>query len=176
MIEQQAVIIAIECSSNVDDELANSIDHMGDSEIATLEIMRKTACGLCGQTRGCGNSLWGKIFAHQSKPFKAANNIHAKVGDGVIVGVNEQVVLRSALLLYALPLTTMMIGALLSGIFVAKTANEADLYAVIGSVIGLVLGFAWVKSYVASAKYSTQNQPIILRLDNENISQCVSIK
>ncbi len=174
MIEQQAVIIAIERSPISDNQLTNSTDHIAAPGIATLEIMRKTACGLCGQTRGCGNSLWGKIFSHQSKPFKAINRIHAKVGDGVIVGINEQVVLRSALLLYALPLTTMMTGALLSSIFVANTASGADLYAVIGAIIGLVLGFAWVKSHTASAQYSTQNQPVILRLDNENISQCSS--
>ena len=171
MIEQQAVIIALERNQvGGNTAVSDSASH----EIATLEIMRKTACGLCGQTRGCGNSLWGKIFAHQSKPFKAANSIQAKVGDGVVVGINEQVLLRSALLLYALPLATMLIGALLSGVFVAKTASQADLHAVIAAVIGLVLGFAWVKRYTASAQYTADTQPVILRLDNESISQCTS--
>ena len=48
MIEERAVILSLERD-------ANNISS-GDS-IATLEIERKTACGLCGQTRGCGNSI-----------------------------------------------------------------------------------------------------------------------
>lgn len=168
MIEEQAVIIAIE-SSEVD---GNTPVNNQAGNIATLEIMRQAPCGICGQTRGCGNSLWGKIFAHKSSTFKAKNFINAQVGDGVIVGIDEQVVLKGALLLYALPLATMMIGALLSTSIFAKTPSQGDLYAVIGAVIGLTLGFVWVKGHTASRKYSAQNQPVILRLAGQIISQC----
>lgn len=162
MFEEQAVVIAIE-SSQVD-----------NSNLATLEIMRQVPCGICGQTRGCGNSLWGKIFAHKSSAFKASNAINAQVGDSVIVGIDEQVVLKGALLLYALPLVTMMIGALLSTFLFAKSPGQADLYAVIGAFVGLVLGFIFVKGHTASTKYSLQNQPVILRLANQAASQCTS--
>ena len=46
------------------------------------------------QTRGCGNSIWGKLFAHQSTAFKAQNRINAKVGDSVIVGINEKRIVK----------------------------------------------------------------------------------
>ena len=168
MIEEQAVIVAIERGETDSDN--QPID------VATLEIMRQTPCGLCGQTRGCGNSIWGKIFVHKSNTFKANNVIHAQVGEGVIVGIDEQVVLRSALLLYALPLATMMIGALLSTSIFAKSAEQADLYELIGTVVGLAVGFVWVKGYATSAKYSLKNQPVILRLASQSasISQCAS--
>lgn len=85
MIEEHAIILSTE----------------GDSEaqsVATIEVVRKTACGLCGKTRGCGNAIWGKIFSHKSTSFKAQNGINAKVGQGVIVGIDESALMKSALL------------------------------------------------------------------------------
>ena len=143
MIEERAVILSLDnASSN-----------------ATLEIERKTACGLCGQTRGCGNSIWGKLFAHQSSAFKAQNRINAKVGDSVIVGINEQALLKSAVLLYIVPLVTLFIGAILM-----QQIFKTNAYAMLGALLGLVLGLLWVKGHTMSSRYFKLQQPVILRL------------
>ena len=148
MIEERAVILSLDTASS--DQ---------SNEIATLEIERQSACGICGQTRGCGNSIWGKLFAHQSTAFKAQNRINAKVGDSVIVGINEKALLKSAMLLYILPLATMLIGAILAKHFVAT-----ELSAMLGAVAGLVLGLLWVKGHTMSNNYFKLQQPVILRL------------
>ena len=147
MIEERAVILSLESETSAADSTA------------TLEIERKTACGLCGQTRGCGNSIWGKLFAHQSTAFKAQNRINAKVGDSVIVGIYESALLKSALLLYIVPLATMLIGAIL-----ATQIRDTNGYAMLGALIGLVLGFVWVKFHTMSSSYFKLQQPLILRL------------
>ena len=147
MIEERAVILSLESEASAADSTA------------TLEIERKIACGLCGQTRGCGNSIWGKLFAHQSTAFKAQNLINAKVGDSVIVGINESALLKSALLLYMLPLASMLIGAIL-----ATQIHDTNGYAMLGALIGLVLGFVWVKGHTMSSNYFKLQQPVILRL------------
>jgi sigma-E factor negative regulatory protein RseC len=149
MIEERAVILSLE----------NQSGDVSDNSTATLEIERKTACGLCGQTRGCGNSIWGKLFAHQSTAFKAQNRINAKVGDSVIVGINEKALLKSALLLYILPLATMLIGAIL-----ASQIRDTNGYAMLGAAAGLVLGLLWVKGHTMSNSYFKLQQPEILRL------------
>jgi sigma-E factor negative regulatory protein RseC len=146
MIEERAVILSLENRPN------------GYPD-ATLEIERKTACGLCGQTRGCGNSLWGKLFAHKSSAFKAQNSINAKVGDSVVIGINEAALVKSALLLYIVPLVTMLIGAIL-----ATQIHDTNGYAMLGAAIGLVLGFVWVKGHTMSSSYFNLQQPVILRL------------
>jgi sigma-E factor negative regulatory protein RseC len=145
MIEERAVIL--------------SLDNLSGIPSATLEIERKSACGLCGQIRGCGNSIWGKLFAHQSTAFKAQNHINAKVGQSVIVGINESALLKSALLLYILPLVTLFLGALL-----ATKINPNDASAMVGAVLGLVLGLIWVKGHTISNSYFSLQQPVILRL------------
>ena len=149
MIEERAIILSLD----------NASGHSNSNQIATLEIERKTACGICGQTRGCGNSLWGKLFAHQSTAFKAQNLINAKVGDSVIVGINEKALLKSALLLYILPLASMLIGAIL-----ATQIHDTNVYAMLGALVGLVLGFVWVKGHAMSSNYFKLQQPVILRL------------
>ena len=152
MIEERAIIVSLESETSVAESTATD-------STATLEIERKVACGLCGQTRGCGNSIWGKLFAHQSTAFKAQNRINAKVGDSVIVGINEKALLKSALLLYILPLATMLIGAIL-----ATQLKDTNGYAMLGALLGLVLGFMWVKGHTMSSSYFKLQQPVILRL------------
>jgi sigma-E factor negative regulatory protein RseC len=154
MIEERAVILSLDNQSE-----DNPSDDSKSDSTATLEIERKIACGLCGQTRGCGNSIWGKLFAHKSSAFKAQNRINAKVGDSVIVGINEKALLKSALLLYLLPLATMFIGAIL-----ASQIHDTNGYAMLGALIGLGLGFVWVKGHTMSSSYFKLQQPVILRL------------
>jgi sigma-E factor negative regulatory protein RseC len=154
MIEERAVILTLD-----------NVSGNNFNQTATLEIERKTACGLCGQTRGCGNSIWGKLFAHQSTAFKAQNSINAKVGDSVIVGINEKALLKSAMLLYLLPLATMLIGAIL-----AKQFITTELSAMLGAAAGLGLGFLWVKGHTLSSSYFRLQQPVILRLATDDVA------
>jgi sigma-E factor negative regulatory protein RseC len=158
MIEQSAIILALESQS-------------ASHSIATLEIVRKTACGLCGQTRGCGNSIWGKLLNHKPANFTALNHIDAKVGDSVIVGIDEVALVKSALLLYILPLVSMFLGAIL----VTQLIN-AEFAPILGAVAGLLVGFLWVKGHAAGNVYYQRNQPKILRLENMNNEKVVQFQ
>lgn len=154
MIEQHAIILSLETEVATHQSVINQ-------PVATLEIVRQTACGLCGQTRGCGNSIWGKLFGHKSANFKAQNLINAKVGDSVIVGIDESALMKSALLLYIVPLVTMFFGTILASRVVGSEAAS-----LLGAVMGLLLGFVWVKGHTAGGTYFQRHQPKILRLDN----------
>jgi sigma-E factor negative regulatory protein RseC len=131
---------------------------------ATLEIERRTACGLCGQKRGCGNATWGKMLGHDSHDFTAENQINAQVGDSVVVGIDEQAVLNSAFFLYVVPLVGLLIGTLL-----ADYLFKNQFYVILGAVLGLVLGFLWVKGHLighdkSGVAFSKKYQAVILRL------------
>ena len=135
--------------------------------VATLEIERRTACGLCGQKRGCGNATWGKMLGHDSHDFTAENQINAQVGDSVVVGIDEQAVLNSAFFLYVVPLVGLLIGTL-----VADYLFKNQFYVILGAVLGLVLGFLWVKGHLighdkSGEAFSKKYQAIILRLADD---------
>lgn len=153
MIEENAIVVGVE------------------KDEATLEIIRRTPCGLCGQTRGCGISLWGRLFGHRKNIFKAVNQINAKVGDSVIVGVEEQALLFSSLMVYGIPLVSMLAGALLvSSIFAGDSnhvsAGYTDLYAVMGAIAGLIIGLLWLKGHATGRALDARYQPVILRANN----------
>jgi sigma-E factor negative regulatory protein RseC len=144
MVEEQAIIVST------------------DQNKAALEILRNKPCGLCGQTRGCGLSFWGKLFAHRANTFKAKNHIEAKVGDVVVVGVEESALLFSALTVYGIPLLFLLLGAFSGNAF--GDGLHADRNTAIGAVIGLLLGYLWVKGHAQSKSFDTRYSPIILNL------------
>lgn len=148
MIEQSAIILSLESQQD-------------SHSLATIEVVRKTACGLCGKTRGCGNALWGKIFAHKTTSFKAQNAIDAKVGQSVIVGIDEAAVMKSALMLYIVPLVMMILGTIL-----VSRLSTTDIAAIIGAIFGLVVGGIWVKAHIEGRSYYQNQRPKILRLES----------
>lgn len=149
MIEQRAVIIAL--SENQTSAEASSI--------ALLEIERQTACGLCGQTRGCGNRIWGGLLGHQSSAFKAQNSIDAQVGQCVVVGIEESALLKAALLLYTTPLLMMFVFAGL-----AQTLWQSDVATSLAALTGLLVAWLWLKTYLYHRPYLMASQPQVLRL------------
>lgn len=135
-----------------------------------LEIERRTACGLCGQKRGCGNATWGKLLGHESHEFAAENAINANVGDSVVVGIDERVVLSSAFYLYVVPLLTMLVGAVLADVLLNN-----QFYVILASVAGLLLGFAWVKGHLVGygavkKPYGKKFRAIVLRNADDTVS------
>lgn len=136
------------------------------NENVTLEIERRTACGLCGQKRGCGNATWGKLLGHKASEFSAKNAIDANVGDSVVVGIEERAVLSSVFYLYIVPLLTMLIGAVL-----ADTLLDNEFYVILAASLGLILGFAWVKGHLVGygrvKKSDAKYQAVVLRYADE---------
>lgn len=135
-----------------------------------LEIERRTACGLCGQKRGCGNATWGKLLGHDSHEFAADNAINANVGDSVVVGIDESVVLSSAFYLYVVPLFTMLVAAVL-----ADTLLDNEFYVMLAAALGLLLGFAWVKGHLVGfgrvkKPYGKKFRAVVLRHADDAVS------
>ncbi len=150
MIEEHALVVSV----------ADSLP-----PLATLEIQRAQACGLCGQTRGCGNSLWGKLFRHQQGRFSVVNGIQAKVGDRVVVAIDERSVMWAALLLYLLPVITMlMLAAIVQASFASEWAG------LLGAIAGLTGGLLWVKGLLVARPHGFA-QPAIVRLACEQTVQ-----
>ena len=142
MIEEQAIVIK------------------ASKESVTLEVVRSKPCGLCGQVRGCGNSIWGKIFSHQSGHIETRNNLNAKLGDIVILGIDETLMLKSSLMLYGVPLLLMFLGMVIANSF-AKEMTE--LYTLVGAVLGLSLGVLMIKRVINEKMQMFYNEAQLIR-------------
>lgn len=135
-----------------------------------LEIERRTACGLCGQKRGCGNATWGKLLRHDSQEFPADTAIDVNVGDSVVVGIDERIILSSAFYLYIVPLISMLVGAVL-----ADTLLDNEFYVILAAAAGLLVGFAWVKGHLvgygqSKKPYGKKFRAVVLRHAGETVA------
>lgn len=126
-----------------------------------VETSRASACGSCSSKDGCGTSTLSQLLGNKSSSFKVLNPIGATLGERVVIGMEEAALLKSSLLVYLLPLTFLLAGAITGGWL--APARLLDAYAAGGMGIGLVVGFVALKMIAARAGTNRQFQPVILR-------------
>lgn len=127
---------------------------------ALVQASGTNGCSAC-EGKGCGSGKLTQLFCSKPREFKVDNRINAAVGDEVIVSVPDGSVLRGIGLVYLLPLALMFAGAMLLGAWA-----ESDAYRALGALLGLVVGFAFVK-WLSTRRAGRQNQPYIARLFRE---------
>jgi len=142
MIETEAVVVKIEYA------------------VAYVQAERKSNCSSCGENH-CGTSALANFFGHKTPLYRASNDIGAKVGDRVVVGLDESALFKGTLLLYLFPLLLLFAGAV-AGSALAVTAEVKDGYSVAGAFIGLAAGFLGLKFLSSKRGMSKQFQPVIL--------------
>lgn len=126
-----------------------------------VETSRASACGGCSSKDGCGTSTLSQILGNKASIFKVLNPIGAALGERVVIGMEEAALLKSSLLVYLLPLGSLLAGAIMGGWLAPVRLQDA--YAVGGMLAGLVLGFVALKLIGARAGTNSQFQPVILR-------------
>ena len=102
----------------------------------------KRQCGSCQARKVCGHSLVDALYArsNQLRAYSEDEGLlrSLKVGDQVIIGVPEQLVLTGSLLLYLFPLLTMLIPAVLFS-FAGAVEGVIIVAAASGFTLGLLL-------------------------------------
>lgn len=141
MIEEQATITAV------------------DGDYAWVQTQRSTACDSCSAQKGCGTSTLGKVIGRQYTQVRALNQNGAQVGDQVIVGLAEDMLLKSSLAVYLVPIVLMLIGGVLGDYFTAGNS----LYAALASGMGLALGFGWIQWFAHKISHNERFQPVVMK-------------
>lgn len=132
-----------------------------DGHEALVESMQGGGCGNCDSANGCGSGKLSQLFGSKPRRFRVLNDGNAQVGTIVQVSVPEGVLLRSALLMYLLPLLLMLGGAMLAA-QMASDASSTDIYAALGGGFGLLSGFWLAKGVSVRHRWSSVAQAVIL--------------
>lgn len=86
-----------------------------------VETRRKSTCSGCSAKSGCGQGLMDSLGIRERRGLiRAMSDLHLQVGDAVIVGIREDVLLRGAVLVYLLPLIMLMAAAATAAQFSAR--------------------------------------------------------
>ena len=123
---------------------------------AEIVVERQTACGTCSAKSGCGTSLLATWLPRRRLVFRLRNEIGARPGDTVMVGLDEGQLQRGSLLLYALPLGGLILGAVGGEALFALIGMPTELGAVLLGLLGLAAALGFV-AYISSARLAARD-------------------
>ncbi|MFT5693299.1 MAG: sigma-E factor negative regulatory protein RseC [Oceanicoccus sp.] len=128
-----------------------------------VETIRKTTCQSCTAQKACGHGIMSntdKGRTHKIRVLIDESDIKGyRVGDEVEISIPEHLLVTGALLVYLLPLLTMLGGAML-----AAQVWAGDVPAVIGAVAGFSCGIFVVRYHAAQFNDSVAFNPSVTSL------------
>ena len=113
-----------------------------ESGVATVSIQRRSACGSCSASGGCGTALLASWLPQRRLTFELDNRIGAQPGDTVVVGLDERRLQHYALLLYATPLVGLLVGAVSGRGLAGSIGLDPELTSIALGLSGLALALA----------------------------------
>lgn len=134
-----------------------------DNNETWIETQRKSSCGQCSANKGCGTSVLSNVLGNKLSKMKAINKIDAQVGDKVVVGLSEDVLLKGAYMTYIMPLIYLLVFSIF-GQFISTYLNilENEILIISFSVIGFYLGIRHLKRFSQSIRSNENYHPVIL--------------
>lgn len=130
-----------------------------DSGAVWVETQRSSTCSGCSAKNGCGQGLMDKLGVRERRGLiRALSDLQLSVGDSVVIGISESVMLRGAVLVYLFPLTVLFGSALL-----ASKLSVAEPYVVLAGVSGFLASWLFVRKRSQQTAGDPELQPIVLR-------------
>lgn len=131
---------------------------------AWVETNRRSACDSCSMNKGCGTGALSKVFGEKRARLKVLNKINAREGENVLIGINESALLGGSLLVYLLPIVSLLGFALLGELMAKQLLIEnTDLFPILFGLFGLALSMWWVRRKTANLEQASRFQAVILR-------------
>jgi sigma-E factor negative regulatory protein RseC len=138
-----------------------------EDDWAWVETERKTVCGQCAANKGCGTSVLAKVFGQKTNAIAVVKSLPVKIGDQVVIGIDENSLVKGSLLIYALPLVLFIAFGLLGEVVSGQVLlSNTDGLTVIFALIGLAGGFFWLKSISSQIRLDPRYQPKLLQIKN----------
>jgi sigma-E factor negative regulatory protein RseC len=131
-----------------------------------VETQRQSACGQCSVNKGCGTAVIGKVVGNKSTrvPVLNPDNVSVATGDRVLIGIEEQALVKGSMAIYLMPLLFMFLFGLLGeGLAKQFLLSNPDVLVVILSLLGLAMGFLWVRVFARGIALDSRYQPVLLR-------------
>ncbi|MDD5300160.1 MAG: SoxR reducing system RseC family protein [Gallionella sp.] len=107
-----------------------------DGKTVWLVPEQGSSCGSCASATACGSKGIGTTASRLgNRRFRIDNNANLAVGDRVVFGIRENVLLKASITAYAIPLATLVLAASL-----AQWQFGSDLITMAATVVGLAIG------------------------------------
>jgi len=127
--------------------------------VALLRCDYKTGCGSCNARSGCGLPALNELVPKTEHPLQVRIDQPLEPGQRVEVGIAEGSLLRSAMLVYLMPLLGMMLGGSL-----LQYLLGTDAFAALGALLGGGASFMLARSLAYRLGKQVGYQPIVLQI------------
>ncbi|WP_386695572.1 SoxR reducing system RseC family protein [Lonepinella sp. MS14435] len=128
--------------------------------VATVKCQSQSACGSCSAQSACGTSalaeLTGKVGEHI---FTLDTITPLRIGQTVEIGLEERSLLFSALLLYLVPLLTILVTT-----FIGEKLFQQELIHAIFIFFCTALSLVVIRFYAKKLQKKSAFKPILLRV------------
>lgn len=152
MIEESATVVAI-AQNNI-----------------TVTSELKSACSGCKQVDNCGSGQVAKAFPQKQLTLTVKSTLPVKLGDNVILGLNESALLSSAWQVYLWPLIGLILASWLGQWLLNQGGLGHELFAIIFAIVGGYIGFFLAKKGQQKQEQCQKLAPKIVRIQQQNIS------
>ncbi|MGV8834530.1 SoxR reducing system RseC family protein [Cellvibrio sp.] len=125
-----------------------------------VETIRKSACGSCKAEKGCGQSLINKWDGHTAYIWvllEGRNPADYQLGDEIQIGIPEEVIAKGALLVYMVPLITLLLATVFAHL---QFAHEG--ITTLSGFVGLLLGGLIVRWHSWRNRLNSDLQPVLV--------------
>ena len=124
-----------------------------------VETLRKSTCSSCSANAGCGQGLMDKLGVGRQRGFvRVLSDLQLALDDVVVIGIREDVLLRTAVLVYLLPMLGLLAGALL-----ASSLGLTEGLIILASMLSLLLAWLAVRWQCQRTQHDPARQPVVLR-------------
>ena len=113
-----------------------------ESDLVWVNTQSKLACSSCQVESTCGNGILEKYLAGKIFISKIRNDLAAKVGDEVVIEIPKSSITKASLLVYGVPLFSLMLGAILG-----ELLFSSELASIFLSLAGMSLGVIGIHIY-----------------------------
>jgi len=150
MIEEQATIIEL------------------SEQTALVEIKHQSSCNSCDAQSSCGTSSLSQLFGNRPSQFHLKLDQSdamqpLKIGDVIVIGLEDQNYLNASILIYLLPLMFLFLFAIIAD----QLFGLNDIFIAFFALFGLSTGFQMAKK-IAHANKQLLTPQFIKKLNWRN--------
>lgn len=151
-IEEQASVIAI------------------DGDFAKVLPAGQSACSSCTKNSGCSTNAFAIFSTGKKSHLRVLNNLNAREGDEVVIGIPSGTLMMSTALAYGIPLLLLFVVAFLGQVIFSAFGWNAEVGSIVLGGLGLLLGFI-ISSRLANLAFlfGKRYQPVILSVDGHSV-------
>ncbi len=122
---------------------------------------QNSACGGCQQKASCTTNALAGVIKKKQVPVDC--DMQLKVGDEVVVAIDEVLLLRASLLLYFVPLIFLFFGAgIANGLLSTETPN-LELWIASSGLLSFLLSLWLIKKAQSLLILNYYARPVVLR-------------